>query len=476
MRLLNRTHVSNFLLLAGALLLVLPSTPLRALSGGANSTGGLADSQKKLSAGAAHTCAIGVSNQVYCWGWNYAGQFGNGNTTDSSTAVSIAGWSGTAIAAGDEHTCVLGTTGAVTCAGYGTFGTLGGGNNNSSSTPVTAIASGASKIFAGTYFNCALLINNTAQCWGHNTWGQLGDGTWNHKNVPTTVVGVSGIQDMSLGAISTCALVSGGAVKCWGDNSYGQLGNGGVGQYSFSAVDVTGLSSGVVALASSAYSHCAVLSTGTVKCWGRNRYGQLGNGTTTNSNTPVSVSGLNSRVHNIAGQGDAYCVITETYSTYCWGGNGFGELGDGTTTDRSAPVAVSGVTGAVAVSRSNFNTCVVLNTGGAKCWGRNHVGQLGNNSGQDSNTQVDVIGFQTSVTPTTTTTITSTTVPSGAQVSPTSTVPTTSSPTQVSSSVRSSTQQLPTTGSSPKMIVAVGLVLAGLGGSLLRQRRTPLSR
>ena len=146
------------------------------------------------------------------------------------------------------------------------------------------------------------------------------------------------------------------------------------------------------------YNHtCAVTTTGGVKCWGANSQGQLGNNSTANSALPTDVFGLSSGVSDVSAGYDFTCVLTTVGGVRCWGNNTYGTLGDGSTTQKLVPVAVSGLSGVASLSSRNHHSCVVTSTGGAKCWGYNGNGQLGANYPNNSSTPVEVTGLASGV-------------------------------------------------------------------------------
>ncbi len=200
------------------------------------------------------------------------------------------------------------------------------------------------------------------------------------------------VQAIVAGGSHTCALTAAGGVKCWGSNEYGRLGDGFTADRAF-PVDVAGLTNGVQAIAAGGSHTCALTAAGGVKCWGRNSTGQLGDGTTSDRHAPVDVSGLTGGVRAIAAGGSHTCALTTSGEVKCWGYNGAGQLGAGDLLTRPQPVSVVGLEDAIAVAAGNLHTCALTGNGAVKCWGRNGGGQLGDGSTIDRRTPVDVYGL-----------------------------------------------------------------------------------
>ncbi len=319
--------------------------------------------QGKLSVGGLHTCAVLTSGGVQCWGSNDQGQLGNGSITTSTSPSTVSGIStATAIAAGNTHTCALQSGGSV-------------------------------------------------KCWGQGGNGQLGDGFPGDpgNQLRTTPVTVSGINDataIATGGFHSCAIVTDGEVRCWGDDGLGQLGDGTLGDYSLVPVEVSGLT-GATALAAGEFFTCALRDDSTVWCWGANGFGQLGDGTTTDSPGPVEVAGLpdpdeHPALALTAGNGHA-CVLVDDIGepALCWGANTFGQLGHKTVDANPDPEITEMVPSPTplvvqidadptpngelleplinvrSMSAGQFHTCSLIGGGAARCWGQNGRGALG---------------------------------------------------------------------------------------------------
>ena len=364
---------------------------------------GLVSGVAAIGAGGSHTCAVTSGGGVKCWGRNSSGQLGDNSTTNRETPVDVSGLASgvAAVAVGGYHTCALVTGGGAKCWGENYSGQLGDYSTSDRLTPVnvSGLASGVESITAGSGHTCAVTTGGEVKCWGYNYGGQLGDNFTINRLTPVDVSGlVSGVTAIGAGFEHTCALTTGGGVKCWGRNIYGELGDNST-TVRPNPVDVPGLASGVAALASGTYHTCALTTGGGVKCWGRNLYGALGDNTTTHRLTPVDVSGLASGVAAIAAGDGHTCAVTTGGGVKCWGSNFSGQLGDNSTTDRLTPADVSGLaSGVAAISVGATHTCAVTTGGGVKCWGRNLSGQLGDNTNADRWSPVNVSGLASGVT------------------------------------------------------------------------------
>jgi alpha-tubulin suppressor-like RCC1 family protein len=281
------------------------------------SVAGLVGTSSGVSAGGYFGCSL-QSGTSYCWGQNSSGQLGMSSTTLGTSPVaayngSVTPYAFNLITSGMNHVCTL-NSGQVYCWGNNSFNQLGDGIGQPqySPTPNAILAAGVLEMSAGYSHTCAI-IAGTVYCWGANNFGQLGLGTVtlstcplvipspapspcstsnpSTSSNPITPLPVSGLPPaikIYLGAYHSCAL-SGGTAYCWGRNDWGQLGTGAISPYSNVPVAVSILSKKVLSMALGMLHSCALLEDATVQCWGHNGFGELGNGTTASSLTPLSV-------------------------------------------------------------------------------------------------------------------------------------------------------------------------------------------
>ncbi len=279
-------------------------------------------------------------------GENLSGQLGDGTRTDSATPVEATGLGNgvAAIAAGGGHTCALQDSGALWCWGWNGAGQLGDGTTMDHSVPAPVDAAGTFfyAVAAGYKHTCALTTSAGVKCWGENQSGQLGDGAHADRLKPVDVEGLRiTVIAISLGEAHTCAVMNNHALECWGDNLFGQLADDRVKDSAFPMV-VGGWTDGVLAVSAGSGHTCALTEAG-AECWGRNYFGQLGDGTKDSSSRPVKVVGFSLTITAIAAGGNHTCGQSAGGGVRCWGNNAFGQLGDGTAADRSTPVDVVGL-------------------------------------------------------------------------------------------------------------------------------------
>lgn len=295
----------------------------------------------QLQIGATFTCGLDDAGAAWCWGLNVVGQIGNGSSSqfhDTPEAVS-GGHTFTEIAVGGDHACALTAAGAVWCWGYNFYGQLGDGTTTGSNVPVQVTGDVIfESIGLGYFHSCGLDSAGDAHCWGRGNWGQLGDGMTNHATSgPVSVSGGFTFETIDGGLSHTCAWTSGGGAYCWGGNIVGQLGNGTTASDSV-PTPVTGGLSFTDGNATGDLT-CGTVAPGSTYCWGWNGSGEVGDGTTTDPLEPTQPSGDHGFVTVVAGHQTA-CALTAEGLAFCWGWNGDGTVGDGTYENRRTPTMV----------------------------------------------------------------------------------------------------------------------------------------
>lgn len=354
------------------------------------------------SEGEGHTCGVTSADRAYCWGFNGHGQLGDGSTTAAEIPVAVSGGLRFAeVSAGPDHTCGLTTAEEVYCWGRNHRGQLGDGAFQDTSSPVAVDVSRLStqtfaQVSVGLAHSCGVTTAGEVYCWGGNSNGKLGDGTFQGSSTPVAV-DVSDLSGerflaVSAGQDHTCGVSTAGEAYCWGFNGSGRLGDG---TTSTRSTPVPVSTSESFAQVSAGRRHtCGVSTAGNALCWGSNTWGQLGEGTRTDRSSPVPVSGGVSFARVDAG-GAHSCGVSTAGAAYCWGVNFDGQLGDGTTTDSSVPVVVQpsdpNSVSFARVTAGGRHSCGATTGREAFCWGLNGYGQLGDGSTTDSPTPIRVV-------------------------------------------------------------------------------------
>lgn len=332
-----------------------------------------------ISVGGAFTCAAVGSGKVYCWGNNIYGQIGTGTGIASVDPLPISGLPGTpidALSAGRGHSCAL-TQGDLWCWGLNQYGQLGDGTLTDSheAVRVQGVNGAATRIAAGDYHTCAV-IGGALKCWGNSFYGQLGTGNDQDSAVPVAVAAPGGsVSQISTGALHSCAIIA-GAAWCWGENLAGQLGDGSPAVARYAPVAVANFGNAVSEI-SAALTHTCARTGSALYCWGDNGYGELGLGDTLPRLTPALVDNFPLATLGIAA-GTRHTCARGTGGVYCWGNGSYAQTGH--FGNSSLPQAVAGVGSTLELSTRNAHTCVRTADGRAACWGFNTSGQLGDGS------------------------------------------------------------------------------------------------
>jgi alpha-tubulin suppressor-like RCC1 family protein len=349
----------------------------------------------QVALGNGNVCVLLADRTVKCLGDNTFGQLGDGTTSSSVSPVSVVGLHGvTSITGGGLHFCALLEDTTVTCWGRGSDGALGIGTQPATSPPVPVSGlSGVIEITAGSQYSCALLMDRTVRCWGYNDRGQLGDLSSTTRLTPVPVYNLRNVTSIVGGSTHTCALLADGTVKCWGDNQYQQLGAHRQQAKFEQPVPVVGVA-GASAITAGSTGSCALLADASARCWGSNANDGNGDGTADPSHfDPVAVVGLGP-VQDVTRGVDHTCAHQQDGTIRCWGGNQWAQLGNGTTTasiTKTSPVGL-GVVDSV-VSKAQAHNCAVVNGTSVTCWGSNYYGQLGDGTHTDRTVPAIVNGL-----------------------------------------------------------------------------------
>lgn len=339
---------------------------------------------KSLVAGDAMSCVLTAVRTAYCWGLNANGQMGTGATLATNPVPVAAGGGLTfetlSIPTIGHFACGVAVGGTAYCWGANDVGQLGDSTTTQRLVP-TPVAGGSKylTISVGEHHACGLTLDSVAHCWGLNTYGALGDGTVSPRLTP--VVAQPGMTFTSIvaGNDFTCGLTAAGAAHCWGLGIFGQLGNGD----NDSSINAVAVSGGLTfsSLAAGGLDVCGLTASGAAYCWGHNFYGEVGDSTTTLRLAPVPVAGGHTFIA-LAGGFEHFCGVAVGGAAYCWGYNESGIIGDGTFEHRSSPSPVVGGFKFRDIAVGNGHACAITESNAASsnevyCWGTNGNGELG---------------------------------------------------------------------------------------------------
>lgn len=334
---------------------------------------------------------------TYGWGQNGSGRLGDNTTTNRSSPVTVVGgittWS--QVSAGDRHSLGLTSTGILYAWGYNHRGQLGDNTTSNRSSPVTVVGgiTNWSQISAGSsYNNLALRSNGIAYAWGYNYRSQLGDGTATDRSSPVTVIGgITNWSQVSAGKFHGLG-IAGGIAYGWGYNGRGALGdNTTTGRAS--PVTVVGGITTWSQLRGGEYHTIGLTASGVLYAWGYNGFGRLGDNTTSSRLSPVTVVGGLTSWNQISAGFRHSMGVTNAGIAYGWGYNGQGQLGDNTTSSRLSPVTVvGGITTWSEVASGGYFNLGRTSTGIAYGWGSGGYGKLGDNAATNRSSPVTVVG------------------------------------------------------------------------------------
>lgn len=309
--------------------------------------------------------------------WGLVGTV-NGNVVSSNVPLQASMPNAIAVTGGDQYMMALTPDGQVWTWGNNTYGQLGDGTNTDRATP--AAVPGLDHVIAiaaGRFFALALKDDHTVWTWGGNRDGQLGDGTTTNRNYPAQVPGLTDVTAIAGGGGYSLALKSDGTVVSWGLDSHGQLGVGYLqAGHSLTPVAIQGISNVAKIDAGFGGTSFAVLGDGSVWAWGDNERGQLGDGTTIDRPTPVSI-GITNAV-SVASGGDASAAVLSNGNVETWGSNNHAMLGDGTTVNRFTPAIIPGISNVKQIDAGFIHMVTLKQDGTVWVWGSNaDYGQLG---------------------------------------------------------------------------------------------------
>ena len=349
--------------------------------------------------------AITKNGDLYCWGYNGEGQVGNGTTDNQLTPVKVLSDVKLVSFSGSIYPIVSAITenGDLYCWGHNKYGQVGNGSIENQTTPIKVLSDVKSVSYSGYNYSAvsAITKNGDLYCWGYNGEGQVGNGSTKTQTTPVKVLSnVRSVSYSDYNYLAVSAITENGDLYCWGHNIYGQVGNGNTENQTTPIKVLSDVKSVSYFYYLSAYYHSypvvsAITENGDLYCWGDNRYGQVGNGSIENQTTPVKVLNGVKFVSYLDYVYPTVSVITENGDLYCWGDNRYGQVGNGSTENQTTPIKV--LNDVKSISNSDGSMSAIVENGNLYCWGYNGYGQVGN--GTTENQLMPVLVLGSSLTP-----------------------------------------------------------------------------
>jgi len=341
-----------------------------------------------------HALALTSDGIAYAWGDALAGKLGDNSTADKSSPVTVVGgitnWS--QLSAAVNHSLGVTKNGIAYAWGFNGAGHLGDGTNFSRRSPVTVIGgiTNWSQVSAGGAHSLGI-AGGIAYAWGGGFDGVLGDGTATNKTSPVTVIGgITNWSQVSAGGAHSLG-IAGGIAYAWGGGFDGVLGDGTATNKTSPVTVIGGITNW--SQVSGGEFHSVGIADGIAYAWGRNVTGQVGDGTTVNKSSPVTVLGDIANWSQVSAGDDHVVGVTEDGIAYAWGSGNFGMLGDNSTINKSSPVTVvGGITNWSQVNAGGFHSLGLTSDGIAYAWGAGATGRLGNNSNVNRSSPVTPVG------------------------------------------------------------------------------------
>ncbi len=335
---------------------------------------------------------------LYMWGFNSTGQLADNTVVSKSSPVSVSGsFTDWVQVSSSTHSVAVRANGTAWAWGYNANGRLGDGTVVSKSSPVSVVGGFTDwiQVSAGGAHSAGVRANGTAWGWGLNTYGRIGDNTVVSKTSPVSVVGgFTDWKQISAGSEHTAALRANGSIWSWGRNNVGQLGdNVGTTLIRSSPVSVVGGFTDWIQVSAGGSFSLGLRSNGTAWAWGIGANGRLGDNTTVTKSSPVSVVGGFTDWIQVSASNSHGMGLRQNGTVWAWGSNLYGKLGDNSTAEKSSPVSVvGGFTDWVQVSGGTGHSIGLRADGTAWAWGNNTDGRLGDNTAVSKSSPVSVAG------------------------------------------------------------------------------------